>query len=123
MLLTALVVVVGYAAWTKLAILLLIGLVLMVLVVERMIHTTYTIDNTHLSIHTSRFRSDRVLFLNSIQRIERVEGYRIFGHALHTCLLLVYTDGDTIRALPLLPRDEDEFVKCIQKRRNTTHPS
>ncbi len=88
-------------------------LVLMVVIIEKMIHTTYTIkDNSELVIHTSRFKKDISIPIDSISKIDRISKWRIAGKAMSTSLVIVTNDGEEHH---ISPRNEEEFVNYIIK--------
>jgi len=118
LLLAAFLFLTGYAAWVKHPVFLCIGLLLMVVLIDRMIHTTYTVTSDSLLLHTSRYVRDVAVPLSSIQRIDQIRTMRLFGKALSSYLLVTYADeqGET-RQLSLMPKDDDEFVQYIQKKR------
>ena len=118
LLLAAFLFLTGYAAWVKHPVFLCIGLLLMVVLIERMIHTTYTVSSDTLTLHTSRYVRDVVVPLSSIQRIDQVQTLRLFGKALSSYLLVGYADeqGET-RQVSLMPKNPDDFVDYIQKKR------
>lgn len=115
LLLMVLLVLAVFAMWNKSPILMAIAMLLMVVIIERMIHTTYTIDKSgNLIIHKGRFSKDKIISLKDIQRIDRVNSMRIFGKSISTCLFIVCNEG---RQIQVIPRLEDEFVECVRKRR------
>ena len=94
-------------------ILLAIDLLLMVLIVERMIHTTYTItaDKT-LVIHRGKLSRTKVIPLDDISRIDRVNRLRIGGKPLQTFLVIVLKSGAEHY---ITPRNEEDFIQCVIK--------
>lgn len=97
-------------------VLLAVDLLLMVVVVERMIHTTYTITTQgQLIIHRGRFAREVVIALTDIDRIDRINHLRIGSRPLHTALVVVLKDSTELYITPL---NEEDFIKCIQKRRS-----
>lgn len=105
--------VVVYAGWTRNGLILAIGLLVTALLIDRMIHTTYTVSETELIIHTSRLAKDRVIPLASIHRVERIMGTRIFGRSLSSFLLITYGDGQEIA---VIPQNEDDFIKKLRQK-------
>ncbi len=104
-----------YSMWCVNGILLCVSLLLLVAIIERMIHTTYTItSNGKLIISSGRFSHRKEIFLTEIDSIERIKGMRINGRPVSSSLLIICKNG---RLLQVKPRNEDDFVKCIQKRR------
>lgn len=82
-------------------------LTLMVVIIEKMINTTYTVTaESTLVIHTGRFSKDVVIPLTDIKQIDKTRrGY----------LLVVTTDNIEYA---VHPTNEQDFIKCIEKRRS-----
>lgn len=98
-------------------ILIAFDLLAMVLIVERMIHTTYTVtSNNTLVIHTGRLSKDKVIALSDIDRIDRINSWRIAGKPLQTSLVIVTRNG---KETFIKPKNEEDFIKCIAKRRSS----
>ena len=73
-LLIAVLFVFAYSAWHKQPIILLLSLILLIVMIDRMIHTTYTISDTHLIIHTGKFSKDQLIPLENLIRLEKISG-------------------------------------------------
>lgn len=87
----------------------------MVLIVERMIHTTYTLTGDNkLIIHTGRLNKDSVISIDEIERIDRINRLRIAGKSMQTSIVIVLHDGKEVF---VNPKNEEDFIKCIAKRR------
>lgn len=107
-----------HSMWCVNGILLCLSLLLLVVIIERMIHTTYTITtNGILIINNGRFSRRKEVPLNDINGIERIRGMRIGGKTISTSLLITCKNGKLVQ---VSPRNEDDFVKCVQKRRIQT---
>lgn len=92
-----------------------IVLVLMVVLVEKIINTHYTVTtDTKLLIHEGRFAKDKTVDILSIDRIDRINRLRILGKPLITYLIIVMTDG---KEHCVMPKNEEDFIKCIAQRR------
>ena len=77
-LLILLSVVVVWSYWERIGLLAAVALLMMVLVVERVIHTSYTITTDGmLIVNRGRFSSRIVVPLTSIRSIERINGVRL----------------------------------------------
>jgi len=99
--------------WNRMAILALLFLILMVIVTEKMIHTTYTVTREgSLVIYKGRFLRSRSIMLCDITSVRIVEPFRFFGRALRH-YVLVECEGVQIA---LLPRKEDEFILLLENR-------
>ncbi len=95
--------------------LLTIDLLAMVIIIERMIHSTYTIttDRT-LIISKGRFAKKRVISLDEIAKIDRINHWRVGQKPLRTSLVIVLKDNTEYY---INPNNEEDFIKCIQQRR------
>ncbi len=103
-----------YSVWIVNGILIALMLVLLVVVIERIIHTTYTVTtDNRLVIHTGRYSKDKTIHLADIRSVRRIESLRLFGRALRTFVLIETADG---RILSLIPTDETGFINSINKR-------
>ncbi len=108
----------GYVAWNRIAILLLLGLIGLVLLIERMIHATYILSDDTLTVHTSRFSPDLHIPLRSILRVERVKTTTALPFWREHVLVVFYTnDGFRERNVGIRPTNETDFVAHLQKKR------
>mgnify|MGYP004455041579 FL=1 len=90
-------------------------LLIMVVVIERIINTTYTITTEGtLVIHEGRFSKDVVISIGDIDRIDRINRYRIAGRPLLSYLVVVLSDG---KEYGIMPKNEENFIKCITRKR------
>ena len=93
-----------------------IDLLLMVVVIEKMIHTTYTVTSSNtLIIHAGKFSKDKIIPISDIDRIDRINRIRIGGKALQTSLAIVMKDQ---KEYFITPVNEEDFIKCIAKHRS-----
>lgn len=93
-----------------------LDLFLMVLIVERMIHSTYTVTSDNLLvIHRGRLSKDIVISIDEIDRIDRINRMRIGGKPLQTFIVVVLRDG---KEFYINPKNEEDFIRCIAKRRS-----
>lgn len=91
-------------------------LLIMVIIIERIINTTYTVTHDNrLVIHNGRFSKDIILSLDDIDRIDRINSMRIGGKALRTTLVIVMNDKTEHY---IYPRNEEDFVQFLIKRKN-----
>ena len=104
----------GYSAWERSGILMALSLVVLVVVIDRIIHTEYTLTGGELQIHRGRFASIQTVRLSDIQKIDEVSGTRIGGKPLTTFLMLTLEGG---REVIVSPRDVQSFIEHIQKQR------
>lgn len=105
-----------YFFWTKTAIVSLLLLIIGVGMIERVLHTTYTVgkadDQYFLLIDKGRFSFQTLVPVADIRRI--IPMRRLFG--LSRYLLVEYGEG---RMLSVEPEDEDEFIAEIKKRQTS----
>ncbi len=103
-----------YSFWTVNGILICVMLLLLVVVIERIIHTTYTVTaDNRLVIHTGRYSKDTIVALTDVKSVRRVESFRIFGKVLRSFVFIECTDG---RCFSVIPTDDEAFINCINKR-------
>lgn len=90
-------------------------LLLLVLAIERIIHTTYTITaDGLLCISYGRFARTRTIPLKDIVRVERIRRMRTGRHCLLSYLLIVYGQG---KETAVMPMKEDEFMETLIAKR------
>lgn len=117
-LLILLSVVVVWSYWERIGLLAAVALLMMVFVVERVIHTSYTITTDGmLIVNRGRFSSRIVVPLTSIRSIERINGVRLGSVCLKRYLLLHYAEGGE-KTMALIPVKENEMVDYIIKQRD-----
>ena len=95
-----------------------VDLVIMIIIVERMVHTTYSVikhdDTWLLNIHKGKLSKDITIDLRDIDRIDRINKLRLGGKPLQTFLVIVLKNN---KEYYITPKNEEEFIKCIAKRR------
>lgn len=111
-LLVALLAVAVYFMWIVNGILIALSLILMLLVVERIIHSQCVVDHDSLMVYHGRFSPTKVIPIASIKRIERINRIRIGNRSLQSYLLIVYGDD---KSVAVNPKNEDDFVQTIMK--------
>lgn len=90
------------------------AMLLLVLLVERLIHTEYTITPTEgVVIDSGRFSKKRVIAFAEITSVKPVSIMRIGRFCLLRYVLLEYGKGQHETVLPL---KEDEFIRLLRKR-------
>lgn len=103
-----------HAFWVKSALLALLCMVVLVLVVERIIHTQYTLTaDGRLLVDRGRFRRRLELAVTDILLVEQVKA-PLFGALLVSHYVLVHYKGG--KTVALLPVREEEFVRVLQAR-------
>lgn len=114
LLLAILVMVTGYAAWRKEAVLLALALVLITLLIERIIHTEYVVQDGKLHIRKGRFTKTQTIDIGQIRTIDQASGMRIGGKALTTFLIISLQEGQDVM---IMPKDQTGFIDQIYKQR------
>ncbi len=90
-------------------------LLLLIVAIERVIHTTYTITTKGLFIVSyGRFQRKKEISLQEISRVEKLRSFRIGRMCLVEYLLVFY---DNEKYVTVMPVKEDEFLETLQKRR------
>lgn len=103
--------------WHMNGLLILLSLLLMIIVIERIIHSRYTLTHDGmLMIERGRFSRKQQFAVADIERIERISGVRIMGKSLNSFLLITCSDG---KQYAVTPRNEEDFLKCIEKKRRS----
>ena len=118
-LLLLLVIIALWSYWERSGILAALSLLLMVVRVERSIHTSYTVTTDGmLLISRGRFSKMFSIPLLDIHRIEQVRRVRLGSFCLNSYLLVYYgsSTGEE-KVVSLIPSNEEELVTYIQKLR------
>lgn len=103
-----------HAFWVKSALLALFCMVVLVLVVERIIHTSYTLTPAgRLVVDRGRFRKQRQIDLADIVQVEQLKA-PLFGALLVSHYVLLHCKGG--KTIALTPVREDEFVLLLRER-------
>lgn len=99
--------------WEKHIIGATILLLLLVLLIERIIHTTYTITtNGQLILYHGRFSKEKKILISKIVQIERIKTLQIGKFYLTKYLFIVYDGG----FVAITPVKEDEMIKYLEDR-------
>jgi hypothetical protein len=103
-----------WALWDKHIVLAVLMVFLLVLSIEKLIHTTYTLTSDgHLVLYYGRFMKGKTISLQEVTGVERVCQIRLFGVGLMRCVLVHH--GNKTEAL--MPVKEEEFIEVINKKR------
>ena len=103
-----------WALWDKHIVLAVLMVILLVLGIEKLIHTTYTLTSDgHLVLYYGRFMKGKSISLHEVTAVERVYQIRLFGVGLMRCVLVHH--GNNTEAL--MPVKEEEFIAVINKKR------
>ena len=104
----------GYGLWYKKWLVALVFMLLLVLLIEQLIHSAYTVRASgELVICRGRFRKIRNIPLQDISLVERVSSL-LFGALFVSHYVLVHYKGG--KTIALLPVNEEEFLKILAKR-------
>jgi len=104
-----------FLLWDKSIILAAICMVLLVFLIERFIHTTYTITNDgQLIISSGRFRKSKNIWLKDITSVLQRKSVNILGFSMLRYVMIGYGAD---RYVSLLPLKETEFVHLLEARR------
>lgn len=108
-----------YLLWYKHAPPAVLFMTLLVIVIERFIHTTYlvTVDGK-LIINCGRFGGSKTVWLKDIVSVEQRRSVKIFGFSLLRYVIIQLNTG---RYLSLVPVKEEEFVQLLLERIETLH--
>ena len=102
-----------WALWDKHIILALVMVIILLLSIEKLIHTTYTITSDGLLVlYYGRFMRGKTIPLVEVTGVEQAHSMSLFGFKLMRCVL-VHHAGKTEALMPL---KESEFLNVINKR-------
>ena len=99
-----------YLIWDGNGLLIAGSLLLLLLIIERTIHTEYQLSEESLTVNNGKLSKRLVVPMDSIKRIERIRRIRIGKNALVTYLLIVYGEDRTVA---VMPKEEEAFIKQI----------
>ncbi len=103
------------ALWAKLAVVALLFMLLLVVVIEQIIHTSYTVTaEDTLVICTGRFARKKVIPIQEIHSIRKMHSMKFGRFSATNYLLIEYGTG---KYASVLPRKEAEFLEVIEKKR------
>ena len=113
-LLFAVLAVTAYLMWTsRNGVVICIMLLLLVVLIERIIHSNYTVTSEGmLIVHTGRFSKDKTIDLSQVRSVKRMVAMRIFGKEFRSFVVIECADG---RILSLIPREEEKFLKHVRQ--------
>lgn len=103
-----------YSLWEKNILVALLFMLLLVAVIEKLIHTTYTVTaDGRLLLYFGRFSREKEIRLDDITAVERASSMRIGRFAVMRYVLVRYGED---RCVALLPVKEQEFVRLLEQR-------
>ncbi|WP_294612080.1 PH domain-containing protein [uncultured Bacteroides sp.] len=101
--------------WMKHAVLTITFMLLLIIAIERLIHTTYTLTaDGRLILYFGRFTRSKEIPLKDITSVERASSMKIGRFAVMRYVLVRY--GTKGKCAVLLPVKEDMFIKTLTER-------
>lgn len=106
-----------FLLWDKQAVPAALCMVMLALLIERLIHTTYTVTTDgRLIIYSGRFSGSKTIRITDIASVERRKSVKIAGFSLLRYVLIGLNGG---RYISLVPLKEVEFVQLLLEQRET----
>ena len=103
-----------YGLWEKRILIAVLFMLLLVVSIEKLIHTTYTITaDNRLLLFFGRFSRGKEILLKDITSVERASSMQIGGFAVMRYVLVRYGEG---KCAALLPVKEEEFIRLLEQR-------
>ena len=100
--------------WQKELLVAVLSMLLLVLCMERLIHTTYTLTyDGKLVLYRGRFMRGCEIALRDISAVERASAWKIGRWAMMHFVLVKYGSG---KYEVLLPVNEENFIRVLKKR-------
>ncbi|EKU91058.1 PH domain-containing protein [Bacteroides oleiciplenus] len=107
--------------WMKHAVLTIIFMLLLIIAIERLIHTTYTLTaDGRLILYFGRFTRSKEILLKDIISVERASSMKIGRFAVMRYVLVRY--GTKGKCAVLLPVKEEMFIKTLTERLREEKP-
>jgi Predicted membrane protein len=103
--------------WIKAIIPAVLCMILVVFLIERFIHTTYTITDNRLIIYLGRFAKTKAICLKDIHSVERRQSH--FGRLTNTSFILIQYKLNKYTSV--MPMNERDFIDLLDKRRYEIH--
>ncbi|MBO7417775.1 MAG: PH domain-containing protein [Bacteroidaceae bacterium] len=102
-----------WALWDKHIVLAIVLVIILLLGIEKLIHTTYTLTpDGNLVLYYGRFMSGKTIPLQEVNDVEQAYYMRLFGYGLMRCVLVHHTG----KTEALMPVKEEEFIELINKK-------
>lgn len=107
--------------WMKHAVLTITFMLLLIIAIERLIHTTYTLTaDGRLLLYFGRFTRSKEILLKDITSVERASSMKIGRFAVMRYVLVRY--GTKGKCAVLLPVKEEMFIKTLTERLREEKP-
>ena len=108
-------IIVIYAMWMQHAVMAILFMLLLIIAIERLIHTPYTLTTDgRLLLFYGRFSRSEEILLKDIISVERASSMKIGRFAVMRYVLVKY--GTKGKCALLLPVKEDLFIKTLTNR-------
>ena len=102
-----------YMLWNRLPLPAALFMLWLVVVVEKLIHTTYTVTpDGRLLLYFGRFSRSREILLKDVVSVERASSMQVGRFAVVRYVLVKYGAG---KREALFPVKEEEFVRLVEK--------
>ena len=89
-------------------------MLLLILCIEKLIHTTYTLTSDgRLVLYRGRFLRTKEIWLQEITSVEQISSMKIGKWAVMHYVLVKYEEN---RCEAFLPVNEEEFIRILKKR-------
>lgn len=104
-----------YMLWDKYVLPAALFMLWLIVVVEKLIHTTYTVTpDGKLKLYFGRFSRSKEILLKDVTSVERASSMQIGRFAVMRYVLVKYGEG---KCAVLLPVKEEEFIRLLEERR------
>ena len=106
------------ALWCKYIILAVIVMLLLIVLIEQIIHTTYTITSDgKLILYRGRFTRQQTIAIREITDVRKVHSMKFGRFSVTEYVLIEYGSG---KFASVLPAKEEEFLELLEKKRETS---
>ena len=103
-----------YGLWEKHILIAILFMLLLIVSIEKLIHTTYTITTDNkLLLFFGRFSRSKEILLKDITSVERASSMQVGKFAVMRYVLIKYGEG---KCVALLPVKENEFLRLLEER-------
>ena len=104
-----------YGLWEKNILVAVLFMLLLVVSIEKLIHTTYTVTpDGKLKLYFGRFSRSKEILLKDVISVERASSMQIGRFAVMRYVLVKYGAG---KCEVLFPVKEEEFIRLMEERR------
>ena len=104
-----------YMLWDKYVLPAALFMLWLIVVIEKLIHTTYTVTpDGKLVLSFGRFSRSKEILMKDITSVERASSMQVGRFAVMRYVLVKYGEG---KCAVLLPVKEEEFIRLLEERR------